>query len=60
MKRNKMIDDLKLACYREFIIANHGREVLNDLDRRLVVELTNNILEIPDPNEFNNRLLELR
>lgn len=55
-----MINDLKLACYREFIIANHGREVLNDLDRRLVVELTNNILEIPDPNEFNNRLLELR
>lgn len=60
MKRNKVINDLKLACYREFIIANHGREVLNNLDRHLVVELTNNILETPEPDAFNNKLLELR
>lgn len=60
MKRNKMINDLRLACYREFILTHHGREVLNNLDRHLIVELTNNILETPEPDKFNDRRLELR
>jgi len=60
MNRRKLIDQLRLACYREFIIANHGREALNHLDRTLVVELTNNVLEIPEENEFNSKRMEYR
>ena len=60
MNRRKMINDLKLACYREFILANHGREALNHLDRTLVVELTNNVLETPEQDEFDNLRMEYR
>lgn len=60
MNRRKLIDQLRLACYREFIRTNHGKETLDHLDRTLVVELTNHVLETPEESEFNNKRMEYR
>ena len=59
-KNNRIVKDIQLELYKEFIITNHGKEVLNRLNKELMVELTNSILEIPEQQDFNNNRIEYR
>ena len=59
-KNNRIVKDIQLELYRQFIIANFGKDVLNKLNKELVVELTNHVLETPEPDEFDNKRIEYR
>lgn len=51
----------KLNIYRDFIRFTHGQEILDKLDRDEAIELTNEILQIQDPVQFEalrNQIIE--
>lgn len=51
----------KLKRYHDFILFTHGQDVIDKLDKNIDIDLTNELLEIRDPVQFEeirNQIIE--
>ena len=53
-------DKIKFETYKQFIKSVHGQEMVDYIDDKVDMELTNHILHIQDAEQFEKERLEYR